>query len=336
MRGNLKKFLQTKSLAITSLVFGILAIVFSRSLIGLASALVAIALGLIALHSMKQSGDLKGRTKARWGLGLGISSVLILLVMFAVEVRTQRAVDGLRKSNPELFNAYLEKPAVTTPVQRRPAPQKGASLDEMLEELVRSLQEPDTPEKKVLFSRNVAAQSFCDKGDVEAKKENWSAAITYYQKATEEDPEMGAAWFFVGFCCDKLGRYEEAIEACKQAIRIEPDFAAAHFTLGRAYYGLGRHQEAMEAYKQAIRIEPDFAQAHYSLGGVYIMLNRMQEAMEACKQAIRIEPDWAAAHYSLGGIYLIIDDKGSALEEYKILKTLDAEQANELFNLIYK
>jgi hypothetical protein len=28
-------------------------------------------------------------------------------------------------------------------------------------------------------------------------------------------------------------------------------------------------------------------------------------------------------------------DKGSALEEYKILKTLDVDKANELFNLIY-
>jgi hypothetical protein len=29
-------------------------------------------------------------------------------------------------------------------------------------------------------------------------------------------------------------------------------------------------------------------------------------------------------------------DKGPALEEYKILKTLDAEKANKLFKLIYK
>jgi hypothetical protein len=28
--------------------------------------------------------------------------------------------------------------------------------------------------------------------------------------------------------------------------------------------------------------------------------------------------------------------KGSALEEYKILKTLDIERANKLFNFIYK
>jgi hypothetical protein len=34
--------------------------------------------------------------------------------------------------------------------------------------------------------------------------------------------------------------------------------------------------------------------------------------------------------------YFGAGDYGSAIEEYKILKTLDAEQANKLFNLIYK
>jgi hypothetical protein len=34
--------------------------------------------------------------------------------------------------------------------------------------------------------------------------------------------------------------------------------------------------------------------------------------------------------------YETIGDKGSALEEYKILKTLDAELANKLFSFIYK
>jgi len=39
------------------------------------------------------------------------------------------------------------------------------------------------------------------------------------------------------------------------------------------------------------------------------------------------------AHFNLGASYLINGDKGSALEEYKILKTLDVDKANELFNL---
>jgi hypothetical protein len=33
---------------------------------------------------------------------------------------------------------------------------------------------------------------------------------------------------------------------------------------------------------------------------------------------------------------MVVSGKGSAIEEYKILKTLDTEQANKLFNLIYQ
>ena len=42
------------------------------------------------------------------------------------------------------------------------------------------------------------------------------------------------------------------------------------------------------------------------------------------------------AHYNLGVVYLETGDKSSAIEEYKILKTLDPELANKLFNLINK
>ena len=61
-----------------------------------------------------------------------------------------------------------------------------------------------------------------------------------------------------------------------------------------------------------------------------------KEAIEACKQAIRFKPDDAEAHYILVIVYLQLNDRGSALEEYKILKTLNPEMANKLFNLIYE
>ena len=58
--------------------------------------------------------------------------------------------------------------------------------------------------------------------------------------------------------------------------------------------------------------------------------------VEVLKQAVRIKPDDAGTHYSLGLTYLILGDTGSAFREYKILKDLDEEKANELFNLIYR
>jgi tetratricopeptide (TPR) repeat protein len=69
---------------------------------------------------------------------------------------------------------------------------------------------------------------------------------------------------------------------------------------------------------------------------MYAKLGRHKEAIKACKQAISLKPDDATAHYALGTAYLIMGDSGNALEEYKILKELDEETANELFDQIYK
>jgi Flp pilus assembly protein TadD len=213
-------------------------------------------------------------------------------------------------------------------------------------------------------------QSFYDKGLKELWQKNWSAALTYFQKATEKNPDYADAWLNIGYCYGKLGRLQDEIKACKQAIRIKPDFAEAHCNLG-IFYGvlgqmqdaiksfkqairikpddadvhwrlgvtyemLGLYQDAIEAYKQAIRINPDYANAHCRLGVAYSELGRYQDAIESFKQTIRIKPDDADAHWRLGVMYFATGDKGSALEEYKILKTLDAELANKLFNLIYK
>ena len=93
--------------------------------------------------------------------------------------------------------------------------------------------------------------------------------------------------------------YKEAVESCMRAMRINPDHALAHSNLGVAYFNLGMHKEAIESYKQAIRINPDDTNAHASLGDVYVLLN----------------------------------DRDSALEQYKILKSLDSELANKLFEL---
>jgi hypothetical protein len=93
---------------------------------------------------------------------------------------------------------------------------------------------------------------------------------------------------------------------------------------------------ALSFFQQAAAKNPQFADAWFQVGGCCGNLGRWQEAIDAYKQAVRIKPDYAEAHYGLGVVYLVIGDKNAALEQHKILKTLDAERANKLFNLIYK
>jgi tetratricopeptide (TPR) repeat protein len=65
-------------------------------------------------------------------------------------------------------------------------------------------------------------------------------------------------------------------------------------------------------------------------------LGKWKKAIESYKQVIRIDPDFALAHHNLGLASLALNDRDSALEQYEILKNLDTEMANKLFNAIYK
>ena len=97
-----------------------------------------------------------------------------------------------------------------------------------------------------------------------------------------------------------VATYAGEIEDAKEEVRKNPDDAGAHFSLGVAYGALGKYEEEIESYKQAIRIDPDYADVHNNLGLAYVYLN----------------------------------DRDSALEQYEILKSLDTELANRLFDLI--
>jgi tetratricopeptide (TPR) repeat protein len=111
---------------------------------------------------------------------------------------------------------------------------------------------------------------------------------------------------------------KETIELNKQAKKIDPDDADTHRELGDAFVGAGKYQEAIESYKQAIEIDPDDADTHYNLGVAYVKAGMHKEAFESFRQVIRINPDDA--------------DALAALEQYEMLKTIDPELANKLFD----
>lgn len=163
---------------------------------------------------------------------------------------------------------------------------------------------------------------------------NNQKAIESFKEAIRIKPDLVLAHYCLGIVCGKVGDNQKAIESYKAAIHIKSDYTKAHSALGITYYNSGDYQKAIESLKEAICIKPDLVEAHYNLGVAYGALGDNPKAMESYKEAIRIKPDYAEAHYGLGFIYLRLGDRGSALDEYKILKDLNKELANKLFNEI--
>jgi tetratricopeptide (TPR) repeat protein len=170
-------------------------------------------------------------------------------------------------------------------------------------------------------------------------KKEYGKAIPYLEIANKTDilSLKANVYCAIGFCYSiEFGLYNKAIESFKQAIRIDPDNAGAYTFLGIQYVELGRYKEAIEPLKQAIRLSNYYIISAYdNLGFAYYELGRYKDAIESSKQSIRIDPDHAYTHWILGVSYVMISDKNSALNEYKILKNLDIDLANKLFDLIY-
>lgn len=172
---------------------------------------------------------------------------------------------------------------------------------------------------------------------------DYEEALTFFKKSIQKRPNHVPTYLAIGSTSLLLGRYYEAIENFKYAILVKSvdanDYAFALTGLGEAYSHLELNYEAVDSFKKAIQTKPDGAVGHYAhlnLGIAYVRLGRYHEAIQHLKEAIRIEPDDVEAHFRLGLLYTVVRNRGMALDQYKILKELDVEKANTLFNLIYK
>jgi tetratricopeptide (TPR) repeat protein len=167
--------------------------------------------------------------------------------------------------------------------------------------------------KAVQFFRD--GLSFLSKDDCEK-------ALPYFEKAVESDNNYAEAWAQTGFCKEKLGRHNEAIDASKRAVTLRPS-AESYFNLGLANYYLKQYREAVENYRQSIRLDPyNAADAHYAMGLVYRDWGRADDEIQAYKQAIRLRPDYTSAYERLGARYLKSKKNVEAIELYKQLAAL--------------
>jgi len=131
-------------------------------------------------------------------------------------------------------------------------------------------------------------------------------------------------------------KFDEAIKNFQQAIALKPDFAEAHYHLGESYMEVGESKKAVAAFKEAVNRKPDFAEAYHQLGRAYLAEKDDKKAVESYNEAIRLAPQSKTSYYDLGSFYLERGKEKEALSQYKILQSLDAGLAQDLYNLIYK
>jgi FkbM family methyltransferase len=97
------------------------------------------------------------------------------------------------------------------------------------------------------------------KAEAEARLQarRFDEARTLYAELCRRHPQEAELWFKLGAACGLLGRFAEAVDACKRAIALNPTLHDAHFNLGIAYQYLKSWPQAAESFRTAIALRPD-------------------------------------------------------------------------------
>ena len=93
---------------------------------------------------------------------------------------------------------------------------------------------------------------FVDKEDhfnVQRLKES----VYYYQKVIDNVPYFkGESYAMLGFCYERLGEYQKAIQAYEKSIQLSPSFFWTYYDLGIIYFRQRQYKEARDYFQKAL------------------------------------------------------------------------------------
>lgn len=181
-------------------------------------------------------------------------------------------------------------------------------------------------------NKRAAAESLYSQGLRILSRDDYKAALPYFESAVEIDPNYAEAWYQAGFCYGMLGKHKESLIASKQAAKLRPEWIETHINIGASSFAIGEYKQAVDAYNKAIKIDSYSPDLYYSLGLSLEKLGRTDEEILAYKRAVALKPDFVGAFEKMGLAYFKQKRYSEAASAFESLKTYksDAKSYNYL------
>lgn len=192
--------------------------------------------------------------------------------------------------------------------------------------------------------RTHAAQTYYIHGRLEEAIDAYGRVIE--DSACREDHNLiieTTARLFLGRCCIRLERYDEALDYLLRAYELDDEYALTCLTLGECYTRMGRHDEALEVLARARRFEDkvtfsatDPVATRYSIrfaeGENLEALGRLDESLRAYSEAAEADPRRSSALGAMSTVYRKLGDREKAVAALDLAIEADPENLQHAFN----
>ncbi|MCM1451710.1 MAG: tetratricopeptide repeat protein [Clostridium sp.] len=153
------------------------------------------------------------------------------------------------------------------------------------------------------------------------KLKYWDDALGVFKHMEDIVPGDSQRYQKMGYCSEKLGRTEEAVEYYLRAELLDADSRWTHRRLGACYRQLGNKEKAIECYSRLAEQDPSDLQAALLLGYAYIENDDLQKAIKQFYKVEFLDEKSTKAWRALAWTLFQTGDFGGARKYYgKILQ----------------
>jgi eukaryotic-like serine/threonine-protein kinase len=186
----------------------------------------------------------------------------------------------------------------------------GESLN-MVEKFDIPLDQATTPSLDALKALSVGRTTLQEQGS--------AAAIPYFNRAIELDPNFAAAYAALGISYSNLREPGRASENLRKAYDLRDKVSERErFRISATYYLLvtGELEKAIQTYEMWAKTYPRSSEPYGNLGVDYTYLGEYEKGIEASLEDLRLNPGSAAAFTNLVGLYAALDRLDDAKMQY--------------------
>jgi serine/threonine protein kinase/tetratricopeptide (TPR) repeat protein len=177
-------------------------------------------------------------------------------------------------------------------------------IRQKLGESLASIQKFDKPLQEATTSSLEALKAFT-LGDAQRNRGGQLAAIPFYQRAIELDPNFALAYARLGTMYGNIGQSDlleqyqkKAFELRDRASERERLYITAHY-----YSDTGQLEKGIAAYELYKQTYPRDSVPYNNLAAIYIPLGQFDKALENAQEAMRLDPDLANGYLNTAATY---------------------------------
>jgi DNA-binding winged helix-turn-helix (wHTH) protein/tetratricopeptide (TPR) repeat protein len=173
-----------------------------------------------------------------------------------------------------------------------------STLRQKLGESLKTVREFDTPLVDATTPSLEALKAYSL--GLQKDEVNDAAAVPFFNRAIELDPEFASAYAALAGCYRNLGESGLARQNFSKAFELRGHVSEREKLLISARYFnhvTGELQKAIEAYQLWVQAYPRDATAHSNLGSLYGASGQYEKSIEETKEAMRLDPE-AGTNYS--------------------------------------